>query len=145
MDSRSESKCSRRLTRTVSLIRPVTDTELSRIVWTLGLGVGTVVMLGLLAQALIDVYAISISQYAGIHSFRMSVQSDVWDQALLTAAVAGFFLSGVISYFGHPPLTIGVIVLSAYLLVVLGFVKLFRRHRVFGAIRLRRKTNGGKA
>lgn len=119
----------------------MTDTELLRLVWTVGLGVGTIVMLGLLADALIDVYAISVSQYAGIDTFRMTVQTDVWDQALLTAAVAGFFLSGVLSYFGRAPLTIGVIVLSAYLLIVLGFVKWFRRRRIFSAIRLRRKAN----
>jgi O-antigen/teichoic acid export membrane protein len=96
-------------------------------------------MLLLLAQALIDVYAVSTSRYSGIETFRLITRSDVWDQLVLTLTVAGFFVAGALSYVTPGVLVIVVIVASAYLLIVLGFMKLIRRRRIFSAIRFDRK------
>lgn len=101
--------------------------DLVRPLWVVGLGVGTAIMLVVLALTLIVTYAVSVSTPSRAVGYRQRSHDDVWDQVLLTSSVALLWLAGVLSYFpGHGGVVILMLVAGAYVLVALGVVKLLR-------------------
>lgn len=110
-----------------------------RLIWTIGTGIGTVVMLVLLREVWIDDQAIHQVRPPRTDFLRIHTRGEVWDQAVLTIKVALLFMAGLLaitvdSFWPIPP-----IVLSAGLLVLLGLVRIRRRRRIFRTLRLSRQ------
>lgn len=118
----------------------MTILDLLRWAWTIGTGLGTMVMLYLLREVSIDDQAISQVRPPRADFLRVHTRGEVWDQSVLTAAVAMLFLAGLLALTVDNIWPIPPLLLSAALLVFLGLLKLSRRRRIFATLRLNRKA-----
>jgi hypothetical protein len=119
----------------------VTATEILRLIWTIGTGLGTLVMLVLLREVRQDAWAMAQVRPPGLDVLRMFTLGEVMDQSIRLSSIVLLFLAGVLSYLGpyFTPVVIGLLCLSAAAQVWLGVVKLNRRRRIFHALILQRK------
>jgi hypothetical protein len=118
----------------------VTPLEVLRAVWTIGTGLGTLVMLALLREVLIDNWAISQITRPSTSVLRMTTRGEVDDQIIRLVAVASLFLAGLMTYAGQSTVVIALLCISAAAQVALGTVKLQRRRRLLRTLRLNRKA-----
>jgi hypothetical protein len=118
----------------------VTTLEIVRAVWTVSTGVGTLIMLWLLREALVDNWAISQVHRSNGGALRIITRGEVEDQAVRVASVFCLCAAGALSYFMQPTLVIALLVLSAFAQVTLGIIKLHRRRRLFDTLKLTRKA-----
>lgn len=111
-----------------------------RLVWMVGTGVGTLIMLYLLREVVADVEAIEALDRPGLALARDLSQGEVTDQTIRLFAVGTLFIAGVSSYARLPELTVVLLLVSALAQVALAVVKVTRRRRVFRDIRLLRRS-----
>jgi len=114
--------------------------EVVRAVWTVSTGVGTLIMLWLLREALVDNWAISQVHRTNGSALRLITRGEVEDQTVRVFSVFCLFLGGGLSYFMQPALVIALLTLSAFAQVAIGIIKLSRRRRLFDTLRLDRKV-----
>jgi hypothetical protein len=119
----------------------VTATEILRLVWTVGTGIGTLVMVVLLQEVRQDAWAMAQVRRPGLDVLRMFTLGEVTDQSIRLASVMSLFAAGLLTYAGamFSPEVIGLLCLSATAQVWLGLVKLGRRRKIFRALILMRK------
>lgn len=120
----------------------VTTLEIVRAVWTVSTGVGTLLMLWLVREALVDNWAVSQQHRSNGGALRLITRGEVEDQAVRTISLLCLFLGGVLSYFMQSTLVIALLVLSAWAQVMIGIIKLHRRRRLFDTLKLTRKVTG---
>jgi len=119
--------------------------QVLRAIWTAGFGVGTVAMLLLLRESLIDAWALSQNPRDGIALYWLTTEGEVWDPALLSMSMAAFFLAGVMSYTAQAAVVIPLLIIGGLPLVTLGILKHVRRRRVFTQLRMLRRRQRSRA
>jgi hypothetical protein len=119
----------------------VAPVDVLRAVWTGGTGLGTLIMIALLREVMIDNWAISQIRRPGTDVLRVVAQGEVWDQTIRLTGVASLFFAGVLSYVpGTGEFVLMLLVLSAAAQVFLATVKMNRRRQLMRTLRLNRKA-----
>lgn len=99
-------------------------------------GIGAVIMLVLFREFRINAWAVNHSDQVSVRALKVWVDGEVWDIGVLTTKVFCLFFAGVLAWFGFTAGAIFLIVMSAMLLVALGFAKLFRWWRIMRLVEL---------
>lgn len=117
----------------------MTFTEALRWAWTMGTGFAVLFALWNLREAFVDHWAVSQIRTRPVDILRLQTQGEVWDHALILAALGSLFAAGMFSLFSLPDGALVSLIVCAVALIVLSFSQTHRRRRVFGALRLRKK------
>lgn len=117
--------------------RDVTPTDVIRWTWTFLTGWGVVFALYNVREVLIDHWAVSQIRTRPVDVLRMQTRGEVWNHALILAALAADFVAGVFALAGQSAGALIALILSAVALIQLSFMETNRRRRIFRAIRLR--------
>lgn len=115
----------------------MTPTDAIRWVWTFLTGWGVLFALNNVREVLIDHWAVSQVRTRPVDVLRLQTRGEVWNHALIFAALAADFVAGVCALTGFALGALTALIASAVALIVLSFTQTSRRRRIFRAIRLR--------
>lgn len=114
-------------------------TDMVRLTWLVGMGISAIATVWLLAELLVDVYAISINPRTnGMAMFQRYTEGEVWIVSLVLASLTAFFLAALVSYLGLSELTLLLLLVGGGAIAAIPFYLHIRRRRVFRAVKLRR-------
>jgi hypothetical protein len=111
--------------------------DVLRWTWTLATGFGTLMMLVLLREVIIDNWAISQVRRPGTDVLRMIARNEVTDQWIRLAAIGTLFVAGVASLIHLTEIALWLLIASALAQIFLGTAKVLHRRKLFRQIRVR--------